>query len=472
MKKAISTVLWGLMLILLLPCGEIFADTSSRGSCVVLKQRYDKKNNGELLISHLDPGAGGLAQTFTPRTSYELCKVKVLISTKPGGFSTTVTVGIRNADGTHLYANSSFTTQSNTGDRWYTAEFSDVNVSAGVTYMISVQAPFMKFNRWRLQVEVNGDPYSRGEGKPLGSMGSGNYDYNFRTYKPKDNIYKMRIGGGPIIFNPYGTVAPGEQLAFHTGEGWLILEKDELSASVYLNEATVNVDIGDMFEEVVLGEGGAVLGHRYASPFTIVDVAGQFQPYGWFGEPVGSSSIELYDITRLPQTGMIVWRYVPLGGDPEWWGLVLTQMDLNVSASTFEDIQATATGIGFMDESTSAITLADDAFAAEMDLDLTSTPENPPLPTQLHLLAAMPNPFNPGTTLLMQITEPTDVTLRIYDIAGRMVRELRNDNMQAGRYRIYWDGLNDAGEEISTGVYTVRFTGDNVSESLKVTLIK
>ena len=69
-----------------------------------------------------------------------------------------------------------------------------------------------------------------------------------------------------------------------------------------------------------------------------------------------------------------------------------------------------------------------------------------------------PNPFNPATTIRFGLKEQSPVTLRIYDPAGRQVRELVSGTLPAGHYDEQWDGLRDNGSTAASGWYDYRLT--------------
>ncbi|MBM3235619.1 T9SS type A sorting domain-containing protein [Candidatus Poribacteria bacterium] len=74
------------------------------------------------------------------------------------------------------------------------------------------------------------------------------------------------------------------------------------------------------------------------------------------------------------------------------------------------------------------------------------------------LLQNFPNPFNPETWIPYQLAQEADVTIRIYNQQGQLVRTLNPGIQQAGSYltkdrAAYWDGRNDAGESVANGVY-------------------
>jgi hypothetical protein len=69
---------------------------------------------------------------------------------------------------------------------------------------------------------------------------------------------------------------------------------------------------------------------------------------------------------------------------------------------------------------------------------------------------ARPNPFNPTTTIEYSVAVPSRVTLRVFDVAGRVVRTLVDAHVAAGRRTATWDGATDLGERAASGVYFVR----------------
>ncbi len=87
-----------------------------------------------------------------------------------------------------------------------------------------------------------------------------------------------------------------------------------------------------------------------------------------------------------------------------------------------------------------------------------------------------PNPFNPTTHITFEIKKRGHVTLRIYNVAGQVVRTLVNEELAAGRYESrpfnVWDGTNDAGQEIGSGVYFYKLTATNFTQTRKLVLLK
>ncbi len=88
-------------------------------------------------------------------------------------------------------------------------------------------------------------------------------------------------------------------------------------------------------------------------------------------------------------------------------------------------------------------------------------------------LAAYPNPFNPSTTIRFVLESPGPVHLSVYDLAGRLVRELYTGAiLEAGEQICTWDGCNSAGVHLASGVYMLRGRYDGAERWEKLVLLK
>lgn len=83
-----------------------------------------------------------------------------------------------------------------------------------------------------------------------------------------------------------------------------------------------------------------------------------------------------------------------------------------------------------------------------------------------------PNPFNPSTTIEYNIPKPGDVNIKVYDIAGRLVRTLISEHQELGSHRAKWDSKNDGGQRVASGMYLYQIRFDNVVISKKMLLLK
>lgn len=98
--------------------------------------------------------------------------------------------------------------------------------------------------------------------------------------------------------------------------------------------------------------------------------------------------------------------------------------------------------------------------------------ENQTVADKFAIHPAYPNPFNPTTTIGYSLDKPAFVTIKIYDINGRLVSVLKNDNQSAGQYRVKWNGKNDNGENMVSGCYILAAQMGGKSFSQKLLLIK
>jgi hypothetical protein len=84
-----------------------------------------------------------------------------------------------------------------------------------------------------------------------------------------------------------------------------------------------------------------------------------------------------------------------------------------------------------------------------------------------------PNPFNPATRVRYEVPAPgTTVSLRIYDVTGRMVRTLEDGFVGPGLHVTHWDGTNEIGERVGSGVYFCRLAAPGVSRTRKMVLLR
>ena len=99
------------------------------------------------------------------------------------------------------------------------------------------------------------------------------------------------------------------------------------------------------------------------------------------------------------------------------------------------------------------------------------------VPKRTALLANYPNPFNPETWIPYQLSKATDVTISIYASDGSVVRTLALGHQDAGMYKnrsqaAYWDGKNELGESVASGVYFYTLTANNFNATRKMLILK
>ncbi len=96
----------------------------------------------------------------------------------------------------------------------------------------------------------------------------------------------------------------------------------------------------------------------------------------------------------------------------------------------------------------------------------------PPLPASYELYQNFPNPFNNTTKIRYQLPRYSDVKLTIYNILGQKVKHLINKRQEAGYYELTWDGRNDFGNAVASGLYFIEFRAEKYRKMLKILLVK
>ncbi|MEO8448017.1 MAG: T9SS type A sorting domain-containing protein, partial [bacterium] len=95
------------------------------------------------------------------------------------------------------------------------------------------------------------------------------------------------------------------------------------------------------------------------------------------------------------------------------------------------------------------------------------------IPDNFELSQNYPNPFNPVTNIKYAVANSSEVSLTIYDILGNEVRTLVSNEMKnAGTYNIEWNGKNNSGLDVSSGVYFYKLIAGEFSKTLKITMLK
>ena len=89
------------------------------------------------------------------------------------------------------------------------------------------------------------------------------------------------------------------------------------------------------------------------------------------------------------------------------------------------------------------------------------------IPSAYQLFPNYPNPFNPVTTIKYDVPKTSLVKIKVYDVAGKMISELVNRQMEAGSYEINWNG-----SEYASGVYFYKIETKDFTKVMRMVLIK
>jgi hypothetical protein len=94
------------------------------------------------------------------------------------------------------------------------------------------------------------------------------------------------------------------------------------------------------------------------------------------------------------------------------------------------------------------------------------------IPSSYRLAQNFPNPFNPTTTIKFDMKEKGLVALKIYDVAGRLVRTLANEVRDAGAYSAVWDGRNERGAAVASGIYFYKMETAGFQATKKLVMLR
>jgi hypothetical protein len=106
------------------------------------------------------------------------------------------------------------------------------------------------------------------------------------------------------------------------------------------------------------------------------------------------------------------------------------------------------------------------------DVGISDHPGQISVPGRFKLDQNYPNPFNPGTTISYTIDTHSQVSVTVYNVQGQAVRHLVNEPQNAGEYTMEWDGTDNHGSLVASGIYFYRLTTDDFAAAKKMLLLK
>jgi hypothetical protein len=94
------------------------------------------------------------------------------------------------------------------------------------------------------------------------------------------------------------------------------------------------------------------------------------------------------------------------------------------------------------------------------------------IPATFELSQNYPNPFNPNTTVSFTVVKPGQVLIAVYDMNGRLVKKLTQTDKMPGIYKVTWDGKDESGYAVSSGLYIAQMTAATFTASRKMLLVR
>ncbi len=113
-----------------------------------------------------------------------------------------------------------------------------------------------------------------------------------------------------------------------------------------------------------------------------------------------------------------------------------------------------------------------DILWSEFDASFAEGPASKEVPRHTALLGNYPNPFNPSTTFSYTLGEPGRVSLKVYNTLGQLVKTIVDQEQVQGHHEAVWDGRNEAGGIVSSGIYIYRMTAGSYVETKRMLLLK
>jgi len=196
----------------------------------------------------------------------------------------------------------------------------------------------------------------------------------------------------------------------------------------------------------------------YANGSMLVENLSYSEYAGYVQVPVGDYTI---DITASGSSVSVASFAAPLTSLGGGTGIVFASGFLSPSAndSTFSLILTTPSGysVELPSTPTALLTVAENSRIQ---------------PKVFALNQNYPNPFNPTTSISFDVFELSNISLNIYDLNGRLVKNLMSGNLSQGTYNIAWNGKNANGASVAGGVYLYSITSNNSTIVKKMSLIK
>ena len=219
---------------------------------------------------------------------------------------------------------------------------------------------------------------------------------------------------------------------------------------------------GSSFIKVRAFKSGLMDSDVAAGTFTIVDKVNTpifVPPAGTYPSPT--------TIHVTCGTSSAVIRYTLNGEDPTSTSAPYEDsMPLTLWGSTLIKVRAFKSGFLESDVATACyIITGTSAISKELSMDYILSIK---LPAEFAIEQNYPNPFNPRTTLRFYLPETESVTLAVYNLQGQIIRILVQETQNAGTYECCWDGRNDEGQTVATGIYLVRLCNQKQVRTIKI----
>jgi hypothetical protein len=154
--------------------------------------------------------------------------------------------------------------------------------------------------------------------------------------------------------------------------------------------------------------------------------------------------------------------------DSVYWSVVANDVEnsTEVEFSAYPSVLNCENNVDYCIEGDTVI------FSIPINVEIVSNDDKIIYPKEYHLHQNYPNPFNPITTIQYELPENSFVNIRIFDMNGRLVNTLINQQETAGYKAVKWAGVDDSSNPVSTGVYFCEIQAGDFRQVIKMVLLK
>ena len=171
--------------------------------------------------------------------------------------------------------------------------------------------------------------------------------------------------------------------------------------------------------------------------------------------------------------GLDVQALVTVGGTETFWSPQLAAMDSDGDGFTngeeLQDPNGEWTEGTAQPGNLELVTAPGDSNSKPTATSVTDLFGNPAI-YELH--NNYPNPFNPETNIQFTLPQPSNVKIDVYNITGQLITSLTNNEFNIGTHTVKWNGKDDSGNSVSSGIYLYRMAANNFIEAKRMLLLK
>ena len=227
----------------------------------------------------------------------------------------------------------------------------------------------------------------------------------------------------------------------------------------------------ELVSESFFEMSGGVEGGGIANPFVTGMTGSPFEglSYYAYGGCPSINDFDVLDSTGPGQHGLIYTGYI---GGPPWAGIYTDQLNDGGHrlATVWNGHSIMAVRDAELEPRSARRKLVDIIYGFLGQFLGPPTPAETPAVTSLS--DNFPNPFNPVTRLKFSLAKKGHISLRVYDVSGRLVRVLVDEVREAGAYEAVWDGSNDGGRSTASGIYFCKMEATDYERTLKMVQLR